>query len=524
MSAFPDQEKTAGEIRKGAWECQAIGDLTAAFGLWAIAVELDPSTYNRISLLETARLLGCVRAMPSLTTASASEIIDVLGTSYSYHLLCELAHARPLDGAEVRAITKSFGHVPRAILANVDCALTGPAGSEDLDGLFLEDLDPNETSIWRLVADGTYTEIDAAYLGEVPRLHVLDPTPFSQPDLQFPVRAGAVFSLTDVRAWIGSDLLFHHDEPLVDFYSWPGSDVNDPRNDSKIINIRNGKIRFVANQTPDCVEFNTAIWIAYPQSANWGHWVRDILCRLVYISEHCDFSRTPVIVSSNVPPRFLSLAKILFPHIHFVSLDHGTAVRARKMFISPSRVFATHNPHWSLDGLSYRLNAEPESFRRIKALLGDFRPLHCFDDVESVYLRRSGALNIRSLHQAERLEATAHAAGFTAIDPGELSNEEQLSLFMAQRNFVGIDGSQWFLAGLSSPRSESLILGHDLSTDSRGRSWIIEDAAGQAPHWVIGLRDFPMAGYGEKIYHQPFRLSAEGWESVESWCWQHADR
>jgi hypothetical protein len=138
-----------------------------------------------------------------------------------------------------------------------------------------------------------------------------------------------------------------------------------------------------------------------------------------------------------------------------------------------------------------------------------------FQGLKKVLHSRDLALLQRSLHNINRLERLLDRLGYRSIDPGSLSDIQQLSLFLGTKKFVGLDGSQWYLAPLTDIGSSATIIGHDLAIDSRGRSWAIGEAAGRSPDWFLGVRDFPVPGYGQTVYQQNYSLSEESWDQLE---------
>jgi hypothetical protein len=79
-------------------------------------------------------------------------------------------------------------------------------------------------------------------------------------------------------------------------------------------------------------------------------------------------------------------------------------------------------------------------------------------------------------------------------------------LFLNASNFFGQTGSGWHLVPINRNLSETVLIGHDQSQDWRGLAWAIQENVGKVPKFILGLRDLPLPGNSEPIYHQDFRL------------------
>ena len=507
---------TASELTRAAGLSGSVGNYSAGTTLWMFACESEKNPIKQVSLYEYARLSGCLPLMTQFGQVRAEDIVTALGVQYSTFLLAELALIRAYDQKEVHFLRRTFGQIPREILSNLSVK-----GSRRRKRLLreseLREVDLRGRSIWNNVGNDQVTILDSAYKADLPPLNALNNINVLQPPQIADVRAGAIIQLEEVSAWVASDLMLQGGDPLVDFYSWPGSELNNPRSDARILSAHRSVLRVKSSACDPDLEIDQAVWLAYPLSLSWGHWVRDILCRLVYLAQGLDLTHIPIIIDARVPQRFVEFALLLFPGTIFKRVEAGTRISATRLFVSPSRIFATHNPRWHLSGISTRVNAEPESFSRLRSVVKHLNlPLDSdFQGVRKVYLSRDLALLQRSLHNITRLEDLLQRLGYQSIDPGSLTGIEQLSLFVGKKDFVGLDGSQWFLAPLTDVGSTTSIIGHDLATDSRGRSWAIGEASGRSPNWFLGVRDFPVPGYGETIYHQNYSLSADTWEQLE---------
>ena len=509
-------EELVRALRQSAWASNTVGNYGSATTLWLLAYGLDPSPFNKVNLLESARLSGCLPALPWFSSVTCEEIVEVLTSEFAVHLLAELASRRSLTAAECRFIQRVYDDIPRPLLAHMKRGSRGSTASI-LGELGTSEVAISGSSVWEVDGSARYEVLDEAYSCELPPLTVRNESGVTQARQMAEVRPGAVIGADEVTAWISSDLMTYRGRAVVDFYSWPTSELNSAVSDSRILSSSGDSLLIQPPRSSRSVSIDEGVWLAYPHTMTWGHWVRDVLCRLAYLTEVVDLSGVPVLVDSAVPARFQDLAKLLFGDLSFLPLESGTEVLAGRLWLSPSRVFATHNPRWHQYGMSMRINAEPQSFSRIRSAALGLVPKF---DAElraspKVYLSRENALQHRGLRDTTRLEVTLSKAGYLMVDPGHLTNLQQLSIFVGQKTFVGIDGSQWFLAALADPGTSAIIIGHDLSHDSRGRSWAIAESAERPPDWVLGVRDLPMPGYGEMIYHQSFSLPPNGWTVLE---------
>ena len=504
------------ELEKSALAASNSGNYVAATTIWLLVSRKKSDRKTLVQLMECARLSGSLFAMPDFKKLTCMDIVKTLGSNYSIYLLRELAKRRKISNIEVNFLRSTYGDIPWEVDSQIlKVKINVKTSQDNSDKNSLKEIKCN--SIWDWVENKNTEIISESYWAKVPEIKILNPINITQPKLNYEIRGGAVIELKNVKSWISSDLMVVDGNPTVDFYSWEGSNLNIPYSDSRVSSVENFNLQLKQELKTKNYVFDQAIWLAYPHTSSWGHWVRDILTRLVYLNEVLSIKDIPIIIDEKVPLKFQNFAQMLFPGINFYALKYGSAVEVTKMWISPSRVFAIHNSAWSLHGMESRLNAEPDSFARLKKIARNFCNDNSvnFEIGDKVFLDRSQGMQNRELHKIKNLYKLMEKNRIPVIDPGDLTNIEQLKLFTDKKSLVGLDGSQWFLGGFLPHGSSATIIGHDLATDSRGRSWTIESATGKSPQWFLGLRDLPLPGYGESIYHQSFSLDAVSWKILE---------
>lgn len=496
---------------RAAESASAASDFLLAMVLWERVYSRTNNVSDMVRRLECARLAGCLQFYTDeLWELSSSEIVSALTPDFASELLQERDDVRAFTAEECATIFVKVKRPPRQISVRKSTRPSAHNGANS-EACAL----PLPTA-WDMADVNQINVLDDEYVADVPEIG--ETTTGPRLSVSTTVRPGGVVCLSNVAAAVSSDVMYSNGRVFGDYYTWPDALNNRPTNDSRVADVRRLENQLVhtALRRRESVKMKEAIWLAYPQSWAWGHWVPEILTRYAYLSASAPSSSVPVIVDSRVPGKSLDFLRLMNPDIRVLRLPSGTNLDIERLWLSPSRSYGAHNPRWSADEIDRRVAYEPQSFTRVRQiLLWDFDSAsHRRVAPDRVYLDRSLGEQLRDLREGARFEEMARQSGFVSLDPGALTAKEQVSMFASVSAITGLDGSGWFLAVLAPLLTRCLIVGHDLSRDSRGRSWILESCLGEPPAWVVGRRRHAIPGYGDAIYHQEFVLDQGGWSAV----------
>jgi capsular polysaccharide biosynthesis protein len=172
------------------------------------------------------------------------------------------------------------------------------------------------------------------------------------------------------------------------------------------------------------------ILLAGRNDSNWYHWLIEYLPRVMQTPDVIADS-VPVIVTSRTPQSGIDALRF-FTDRPIVVVDASTAVSVGLLHVvAPTvQVLDTTRVEWSSGIL---LNPEP--LRAMRTMLrtevgeGDRR----------IFLQRSS--RHRQMGNARKIEAVARKHGLEIVDPGNLTWDEQRSLFAEARLVVGASGA-----------------------------------------------------------------------------------
>jgi hypothetical protein len=502
---------TESALRDAAHAASARAQHVLAHSLWQSVHVLTGSTADLVQLLESARLAGLLPFRSrELADLCCHTIIEVLTPQFAGELLTERDDVASFSTQQCRYISEAIPVVPRQIRARLaPRSRWGVPGSSHA----IDELLPN---IWQAGSTVDTVVLDAAKTIGVPEIMIVGED--NRPLIETDIRPGGALSVHDATAFVSSDIIAVGRQLYADYYTWPDSFNNRPIHDSVVADVRRDSHDLVLafDASRSSVALEDAAWLAYPQSWSWGHWVRDILTRYAFMLDAGLPTSTTVVIDKRVPAPFLDFLRLMNPDISIAAVPQGTEIRAKRLWISPSRIYAAHNPRWSIDEIERRVNAEPIGFARLRERLTQSPALGSERIMPTkILLSRDLGLIQRNMRDGERFARIARANSFSAIDPGSIDARNQVQLFRRAEVLCGLDGSQWFLASLIGPEVSCTVVGHDLSRDSRGRSWVLEELSGRAPRWVLGTRESAIPGYSETVYHQGFSLTAEDWQNLE---------
>ncbi len=504
--------ETARRLAQEAAAAFASGDRVGSFAFRSSAHAVTSSTDDLVHLLEAARLAGFLPFYEeALAGLGAREIVDVLSPEHASSLAAERDTIARFSDAECEYLGQTLPQVPRQIRAR----LLRKGFVEGADGV--QTFSAPMTSIWDAADESDQIILDHPEICSVPEILVVGEA--ERAFVPTRVRSGGMLRVKNARAVVSSDLILAHGQWFADYYTWPDSFNNNPINDSQVVDVRplEQQLSVIRPSTANTLDFKVLAWLAYPMSWAWGHWVPEALTRYAYMLDSGLPPEIPVVVDARVPKVFRDFLHIMNPAVKVVAAESGTQVMCENLWLSPSRVYAAHNPRWSLDELDRRIYAEPVGFRRLRdALLNSSVLMSSLESPPRVLLSRELANHPRNLDNADRFDRAAGSLGFVSIDPGSLGAIEQVSLFRSAKVLCGIDGAQWFLAGVAGQGTRSVIVGHDLCRVSRGPSWVIESLTGVAPAWILGRRETPIPGWGGEVFQQGFSLTATEWNRFEA--------
>ena len=486
------------------------GDFLLAQLLWERVHSRTRDTRHLVNMLESARLAGTLQFYEAeLASLTPLDILAALGPNYSSELLEEYDVVAQISQREADQIVQLASRVPRQISARVMRKSQPSQESQVTAPLPLP-------SPWDVADGAREAVVDSEYAATIPEVGHPDPGANAVVDASF--RPGGVVCMRSTTSVVASDVMWAATQMFGDLYSWSDARTNRPSADSAVVEVRpnEGHLTVVRNSTEPSVRLDDAVWLAYPLTHAWGHWVRDVLTRYSYLTEAGVPQDVPVIVDSRVPSKFLDFLRLMNPQAQVVALEPGTTVFSKHLWLSPSRLYAAQHPRWTPDEIDRRVNAEPQGFRRLRQLLLGSRATRARPSGarDRVLIDRSLGQQVRALRDGRRLEEVARRSGYSMVDPGSLTAVEQVALFGSVGSLLGLDGSGWFLGCLAPEGASSFIVGNDMSRDSRGRSWMLAELLGVQPNWFIGDRRHKIPGYGNGILHQELILSEETWQEL----------
>lgn len=503
-----DAQKTLEESRRLAILCASRGKWIESRDLWEICYKIDSSSSNMVNYLEASRLAGTLDIEGFPKTVTLETIIEALTPQHSSHLVADYIRMSNWNPKNDKILDR-FGlkNLPEVLQAKAESKIKLSKSKRRHEDILEVD------SIWNCT--NTHVDFSDMYSANIPQLNIINELSVQQPNQMVDVRAARVQTISNFKSVIGSDLIQSSDGFYGDLVSWQGVQGVNFVNDSWVLAASNSEVILRQSGTlqAEAVSLKKACWLGYPMSTSWGHWVPDLLTRISYFALMGLLSATQVVVAKETPAKFLKFAELLWPEISWIKLSTNTPVEIETCFLSPARTFSVPNMHWDAYGIEQRCITEPENFKLLRQYA--FAALQRNATAESpvtpgtkIMLDRSLSLYRRS-RNAQFFRDLANSFDFEVLDPGAFSPLEQMQIFRNASSFFGADGSQWLWSILADEGTTSTIVGHDYSTDSRGRSWTIGSILCKEPSWVLGLRDFPGPGYSEKFYHQDYSLSEQ---------------
>ena len=292
------------------------------------------------------------------------------------------------------------------------------------------------------------------WAGRAPFLRPPPTTRFAPPPAPMPGRGrdGWLACFEDVVVRGRSSLLRVGDRMLQDIE--PGEDalVDHPTSDPGVLQADAGGAWIMQGRTPT-LRVGEAFWLGGSHSVDFGHWVVDLLPKLMMARRGGLPEGISVLVDANIPGTIRqALPGLLPPGATLATVPHLAEAAAGKLWCAPSPHYTGFYPmEWSEASWSVR-SAEPKVtallMRDLRAALGEAVTVPTGSP--RIYLARRASRSKKKLLNAEAIEAIAEAHGFLKVYPEDHPLSEQVRLVAQASHVLAPEGSNNLLSFFAS--------------------------------------------------------------------------
>ena len=489
--------------------------------LWSALNRVDPGDFHRVMALETGRLAGLLPMVSLSEQDSPAAIVAVLGVAYSEHLLSEVIRRRPsMSQQELYSIEQQYHPLPEGMRRSLIYAALRDRDPDRLEHLAGRTVPLLPISSAPARVSVTLSAEVKTLLPEL-RSTFTDITTGSR-DIHAAFRQTLALRLERALVTSESDAIEIDGQWFFDSVSYPQSHILDTTADPIVLGVSGQEVA-IEPPASGAVPISSGLWLAYPLTHAWGHFLLECLTRLAILHATPEHEEENALVSSAVPESFLDFARYLYPWVKFTRLDPGASALVNRCWVIPSRALTPGRFRWSADGNRYP-NMDPYSLGLLGAHMRESLDRH--GDGASmfpkrVYLDRTSASHRRS-DSENGIRAIAELNGFHVVDPGTLSPAQEVNLFVNAEDVAGFSGSQVLLTVAMREPGRQLYFYHDESTEMRSISYSLEMCTGTSPSWILGSRARFLPGYSEQSIHQQILLSEDAVSAAREW-FRHID-
>jgi capsular polysaccharide biosynthesis protein len=243
--------------------------------------------------------------------------------------------------------------------------------------------------------------------------------------------------------------------------------------------------------------------------SNYFHVLIENTARMVSIAGDPRFAGVPVIVSSATPPSGIAAIERCLPGRELIMTNPGLSVEVGEL-LSPS--FHTHP--WDNTLIPWYKGAclSPRHIGFLRDCILPHRGL--IETPELVYVSRKSG-DARSLLNGQRVRWVMESLGFSVIDPGDLTLDEQVSIFNGAKVIVGVGGAAMSNLAFASPGAR--VVG--LMSEQLGSFCLWSNLA-----HIVGAKMTYLCGpsaispysveYRRNFFHAPFSIDTRTLEAV----------
>jgi hypothetical protein len=261
----------------------------------------------------------------------------------------------------------------------------------------------------------------------------------------------------DALTAIGSSSFIVKGVCLVDEFRKEYPQIATRIDDPLILGIRNREALIPIFLSENLRIVGVAFWLGLKYSTEHGHFVSTTLTRLYHFEKHSEWGHHPVVIDSKLSKIHKDCLQLMYPDVKFLEFETGTPIKFVKLIVAPTSVFSpatasqvSKPPDWVL--------VDTDEFRWLHSKLENATSSN-FNLPKKIGIVRKN-YGRRKLINSSEWECLAVKSGYSLIDPGVLTAEEEIELFKNATHIIGEIGSWIFLSGLN-PDSQIILLTHD---------------------------------------------------------------
>jgi hypothetical protein len=175
-------------------------------------------------------------------------------------------------------------------------------------------------------------------------------------------------------------------------------------------------------------------------SANYWHFMLEILPRIVNQHSQDRFPGVPLLINSDTPITCQDFLRSMFPTSQFIAIKSDAWISVRRLHapffltqaLDSGKCYPEDKFTWDTDAYLSALN-----------LISAWGLTHQKSKSTRSKIFVSRSSSYRNVEGAEILEAYLHDLGFIVIDPSQLSFSEQIIEFGNASHIVGFGGAAW---------------------------------------------------------------------------------
>jgi capsular polysaccharide biosynthesis protein len=249
-----------------------------------------------------------------------------------------------------------------------------------------------------------------------------------------------------------SSLLRVGERMLQDIEAGEDAFPDHPAYDPGLLHAEDGIAWMMQGREP-ALRVDEAFWLGGSHSVDFGHWVVDLLPKLMMARRGGLPAGVPVLVDAIIPATVREALPLLVPEgSTILAVPHLAEAAVGRLWCAPATHYTGFYPmEWSEASWSVR-SAEPQAMatllRDLRTTLGE--AIAEPTELPRLFLARRPSRAKKKLLNAAAIEAIAEAHGFATIYPEDHSLVEQVRLAAHATHLLAPEGSNNLLAFFAS--------------------------------------------------------------------------
>jgi capsular polysaccharide biosynthesis protein len=229
-----------------------------------------------------------------------------------------------------------------------------------------------------------------------------------------------------------------------------------------VVSIKRDKKLMKLYLTQESKEIDSAITLLGQNSANYAHWLTEILPKLLVLDAYPEFREIPLLLDHGLHPNILESVRIFSAsHREIISVKHWEPVKVKRLLCVSQPAYEPYIPHGLFDNESSQIvnTFSRPALSMLRNTAWRLTAEQTIPATKKLCISRSRTSgNVRGITNSDLVESFLKKEGFEVIEPASLTFSDQVIACKQARIIVAPIGAALANMIFSSPGCKIIVL------------------------------------------------------------------